>query len=323
MSTPHNLGFPARNYKLGTRKKGKDGKFYKVIETKNGKLRWQKVKSRSGTSQNKDDLSRLYDFRKLTPAQKIQKMDLNHDNYVSVYEFLASQPSLGPKARPGRIDYHYQNITNVISFFFTIIRNDPRLSNKIACIPETTNPINPELKSSVFVYIKENKVFASPRLNKSIEKCKKEGYRFVIMTLNIGDTLAPHGISHQNMLIADLKNKTIERFEPHGQNKTLFIYNDQEKVNKLVQNFLKNRKINYKYLSPKIISPIVGPQSKADAFCGMCVTFSIMYTHLRLLNPHLSQRKVNEMMMRGTPARVRDKILKYARFVEDVLKKYT
>ena len=169
MSSPHNLGFPARNYKLGTRKKGKDGKFYKVIETKQGKLRWQKVVSQSG-QKTKDDLSQIYDFRKLTPAQKIQKMDLNHDNYVSIYEFLASKPSLGPRARPGRIDYHYQNITNVISFFFTVIRNDPRLSNKIACIPETTNPINPELKSSIFVYIIENKVFASPRLKQSIER---------------------------------------------------------------------------------------------------------------------------------------------------------
>jgi hypothetical protein len=310
MSTPHNLGFPARDYRLGTRKKGKDGKYYKVIETKMGNLRWQKVTpTLSGSNKKSSDLANIYDFRKLSTKQKIHKLDINNDNYVSVYEFLATKPSLGPKAKPGRIDFHYQNITNVISFFFTVIRRDPRLANKVACIPETPNPINRDLKASIFVFIRENKLFASPKLKRSIEKCKKDGYRFVIMTLNIGDIMGPTGLSHQNMLIADLKNKTIERFEPHGQIQKLFYPNDQAQVNRLIRNYLKKQKINYKYLPPKIVSPIIGPQSKADAFCGMCVTFSIMYTHLRLLNPHLSQRKVNEMMMRGTTKNVKDKIL--------------
>jgi hypothetical protein len=325
MSSPHNLGHPAREFPLGSRKKGKDGKFWQVIETKTGKARWKRVNELKPEA----DLSNIYDFRISRPPspnmpQHLKYLDLNRDNYISVYEFLASRPSLGPRAQPGKIDFHYQNITNVINFFLRIVQRDPRLRFGVVCIPEGRSPINPELKGSVFIYLKENKLYQSPGIKETINNCRRQGIRFVIMTLNIADTVGPKGSSHQNMLIVDTKKETIERFEPHGQIKKLFYKDDQKKINRMIPDkLIKPNKLKLKYLSPNLISPLIGPQRKADAFCGMCVTFSIMYTHLRLLNPHLSQKKVTEMMMRGTKERVKEKILKYARFVEEILKKYT
>jgi len=322
MSSPHNIGYPAKNYKSGTRKKGKDGKFWEVIKTKTGKSRWKKIKS------NNNNLSNIYDFRNNPSTypnipENLIDLDLNGDNYVSVYEFLASRPSLGPRAKPGRIEYHYQNIKNVINFFLKIVRQDPRLRFNVVCIPEGRNPINPELKGSVFIYLKQNKLYQSPGIKQSIEDCSRRGIQFVIMTLNIADTEGPEGSSHQNMLIVDTKKGTMERFEPHGQIKRIFYKDDQKKIDKIIRkDLIRKHNLKLKYLSPNLISPLKGPQQKADAFCGMCVTFSIMYTHLRLLNPHLSQKEVTEMMMRGTKARVKEKILKYARFVEDILKKH-
>jgi len=329
MSSPHNLGYPARNYTLGTRKKGKDGKLWQVIETQTGQLRWKRVTelSKPKTQTKTSDLSDVYDFRKQKQKQlpkHLTSLDQNRDNYVSVYEFLATRPSLGPRASPGKIKYHYQNIRNVINFFLKVVQKDPRLHFNVVCIPEGRSPVNANLQGSVFIYLKENKFYKSPGLKKSIEQCRKKGIRFVIMTLNVGNTINIDGYSHQNMLIVDTKKNTIERFEPHGQINRVFYQNDQMVIDHMIRNrLIKKLKLKLKYLPPNLISPVIGPQQKADAFCGMCVTFSIMYTHLRLLNPHLSQKKVTEMMMRGTKTRVREKILKYARFVEDILKKKT
>lgn len=42
----------------------------------------------------------------------------------------------------------------------------------------------------------------------------------------------------------------------------------------------------------------------------MCITISMMYLHMRILNPDLSQNKLKVM------------ILKYARYVEETLKEH-
>jgi hypothetical protein len=81
-----------------------------------------------------------------------------------------------------------------------------------------------------------------------VDNCIKAGKRFVAvpLTLEIGSTG-----NHQNMIILDLKLKTVERFEPHG---VLTINNDMDTYinNKLKEIFSH---INYTYIEPEQLCP--------------------------------------------------------------------
>ena len=77
---------------------------------------------------------------------------------------------------------------------------------------------------------------------------------------------------------------------------------------------------DFKYLSPKDLSPYMGVQSHADAYCGMCVTISMMYLHLRILNPDISQKKLVKFLIKRDKKKLRSMILKYAKHVENTLK---
>ena len=77
---------------------------------------------------------------------------------------------------------------------------------------------------------------------------------------------------------------------------------------------------DFKYLSPQKLSPFIGVQSKADAYCGMCVTISMMYLHMRILNPNIEQTKLVKFMMKRTREKLKTMILKYAKHVENTLK---
>ena len=55
---------------------------------------------------------------------------------------------------------------------------------------------------------------------------------------------------------------------------------------------------NYKYISPVDISPKIGPQGKADAYTGMCLTFSLIYLQLRIMNPEVEQTEVVKYILK-------------------------
>jgi hypothetical protein len=122
------------------------------------------------------------------------------------------------------------------------------------------------------------------------QKCNQSSSKFIAIPF----LFYLQDCRHANILIADTKNKTIERFEPHGS----IIYSsrfscpqsfaDQE----LAELFSE---YGYQYLSPKEICPLIGPQEEYETQKrmrqeeGFCVTWSIIYANLRLEN--LSENK--------------------------------
>ena len=138
---------------------------------------------------------------------------------------------------------------------------------------------------------------------------------FIFATIQTGSS----SFTHANIIVIDLIKKTYERFEPYGFDRPQF----ENKIDKKFKNEIRNITglYNFKYISPTDISPKLGVQSKADAYCGMCVTISMMYLQLRILNPNLSQKKVVEYLLKKDRKELKSTILKYARHVEKTLKK--
>lgn len=62
-----------------------------------------------------------------------------------------------------------------------------------------------------------------------------------------------------------------------------------------------------------------GSFNKDNRF-GYCVTWSLMFTILRILNPSKSVEELNNLLLDGTPSELQSKILKFAKYYSDILK---
>ena len=194
---------------------------------------------------------------------------------------------------------------------------------KIVCIPNYTfeyyNEKNQKIvdKTSSMIDLYEKKNYFPSNMISAIENCIFNNARLIYFTLQIKKTSS--FFTHANIVIIDTLNKTIERFEPYGQ--PIFYNNkivDDIFINYVI-NYLKLN--NYKYIKPESISSKIGIQRKADAYCGMCVTISMMYLLLRILNVNTPQKDIIKYFLKFSSKELRVKILKFAKYVEKTLKK--
>ena len=176
-------------------------------------------------------------------------------------------------------------------------------------------------RTAVAYNFKSKKLFLAKKMKKNIRKCKNtKNVRFIFFTFIIIPSKKAK-ITHANMVIIDWKKKTVERFEPHGH------YNFNPKISCEIDKLFSTKILpkidltNFSYLSPTLISPKLGIQSKTDAYNGMCITISMMYLHIRVLNPDIKQIKLVKFLLNRPVSKLKKMILKYARHVENILKK--
>ena len=168
---------------------------------------------------------------------------------------------------------------------------------------KNVKPVDPEVSIDLF--------------NQMIKKCKK---RIIAVSVQLIVENKPG--THANMLILDTKEKTVELFEPHGKRSEettmdhlVGAYNISDKLlKKYFQKFFPD----YKYISPKDYLPSYGFQAKFDAYSGLCVTWSTMYLHYRVLNPDLTSKEITKHIKKKVNKQF---LLKYAKYVEDTVKK--
>ena len=150
-----------------------------------------------------------------------------------------------------------------------------------------------------------------------VHKCIEDS-RLVPISLEI---IVPNVGTHANMILIDSQKKTVELFEPHGNRD-----NDSEledisraytKVSTNVQKFFRKFLSDYTYIPPSKYEPKRGLQERLDAFSGICVTWSILYMHYRILNPDIDPKKL-VLYMDGKVNK--QFLLRYTKFVEDTLK---
>jgi hypothetical protein len=140
--------------------------------------------------------------------------------------------------------------------------------------------------------------------------CRDQPMRLV--TLSLGSPR--FGESHANMIIINDERREYERFEPHGDKTERFTASD-EKLNRLLNAAMQSKyaqstlgiPTDYKYLTPMDFCPALGPQSLSRAEfeaerkrCprgGFCLTWSIMYGLIRIVNSRLSREQAVEATM--------------------------
>lgn len=166
----------------------------------------------------------------------------------------------------------------------------------------------------------------------NLNSCDKINKYIVFLNLFL-ITITDNGFeySHSNIIIINLLQKTVERFDPHGGStfiqdgkniKNLKKIYKQELIDEVLRDKFNKILPNYKYLDLSTVCPYLGPQVKIDAFNGICVTWSLMYFLLRVLNPSIMPEYVIKNMMSGTHKEVLSKVLKFQRYVIDYLRDY-
>jgi hypothetical protein len=139
----------------------------------------------------------------------------------------------------------------------------------------------------MILFYRDAYIYIPDEFEKNIKTSKK---RFVVFQILIyGD-----GFAHENVLIVDKVKKTVERFDPHGQdvahglNRTL--------------NYISIEKLGYKYfhtiglgLQARDFTGAVYGSAFGDPG-GYCVTWSFCVLELRLLYPDFEMNKIIKLL---------------------------
>jgi hypothetical protein len=240
---------------------------------------------------------------------------------------LSKKQSKGSKESLGSINYHYQKYYNTFAFLKKIITKN-KILHKRTCIPDVGKGwMKSFLKLHFFKDIPAinsimslKPVDSTQSLHKfitEVDKCMKQ-HRLVPINLEI---IVPDVGTHANIILIDTHKKTVELFEPHGKrdNKSQLedISRAYYKVSKNVQRFFSRYLPDYTYIAPSEYEPGEGLQARLDAFSGLCVTWSILYLHYRVLNPDISQK---DLLIHLDSKITKSILLRYTKYVEETLK---
>lgn len=247
------------------------------------------------------------------------KYDKNNDGLISLKEYLDEELSLGPKALPTSIDYNYQGYENIYNYFMIEFLEDKKF--KILCAPNFVLEWgkNNIIRAAIVYNIDKDEFYYNDMIKKSINECeKKKTIRFIFLIFATLENRFKN-FTHANIVIIDLFKKTYERFEPYGYENLTF----ENKIDRRFVNEIKEITglEKYKYISPVNISPKLGIQKVADSYCGMCITISMMYLQLRILNPDIPPKTIVKSLLKKDKMELKRIILKYAYHVEKTLKK--
>jgi len=184
------------------------------------------------------------------------------------------------------------------------------------CIAEFSNPQGEfGERQRGYQYHKQTKMFEVKRwaLESTFECLKKK--RFVVAILSHTSYGTPF---HANALVFDGKSQSLTRFEPNGGDAF-------PESNKAIKKWMIGSFPGWKYHAPPDFCPTLGPQrieAKAPTLPGeihgYCQAWSLMFLHLRLLNPDIPNGQIVQQMTATKNAEhLREMIRNYAGFVAE------
>ena len=254
------------------------------------------------------------------------------ENGITKYKFYTLENDKNHCPSP---DASNLNLSNVISNkFFSGHRRFSRASIVIMNAPFTNSKNN---------YNDKMKILIPPNLKSTLDKCVRDKKYMIICDLDLrfGDEIY-NTVGHANTIIFDTKNKIIERFDPHGGSVYLgeefkkpgrkdFKFGDikrkssaladQEYIDSELKAKFKKILPEYTYMDTNDTCPYLGPQIKADAYKGLCGTWTAMYMLLRVLNPQLKPADISSKMIEGTTNDIVHKLLRFQKFIINKIKK--
>jgi ankyrin repeat protein len=143
----------------------------------------------------------------------------------------------------------------------------------------------------IISYYNENEYYIHPYLNNIINAHRRSGnkrFACVFLSLIYEKTL------HANLLVYDLKNMTVERFEPYGNTMQLDGNIDEVLEEELTWN------TGLKYIKPEDYLPVAGFQTISDEnnlinkksgdFGGFCLAWCLWYLETKMKNPDVSSK---------------------------------
>ena len=276
----------------------------------------------------KNKLAMVSKKKSKKPKKTVKKQKTQNKYKGNIVDVpFSDNVSLGSKASLGNINYHYQKYYNTFAFLKEIIKRNTKLQN-LVCIP---NVGSDWMQSFIKVHFFKNIGSLKPHLESvkpvdsfvskeqfmiEIKKCMS--HRLIPISLEI---IVPQVGTHANIVLIDTKKKTVELFEPHGardnQSELESISRAYFKISKNVHKFVKINLPEYKFIPPSKYEPEEGLQARLDAFSGLCVTWSLLYLHYRVLNPDIPPKLLIQYLEKKIK---RKELLRYTRYVEDVLK---
>ncbi len=154
-----------------------------------------------------------------------------------------------------------------------------------------------------------------------ISECKGKNTEFIIIPLGIEMKAG----SHANYIIYDIKNKTVERFEPHGSATPPGLNYDPKILDELLESRFKAIDDNIKYYAPSDYEPKIGFQlmdifennkKKIGDPGGFCALWAIWYVDMKLRYRDLDCKELMEVLIRSIKTQnisVKNMIRNYAK----------
>ena len=235
---------------------------------------------------------------------------LQKEHKIVDIPFSESQ-SKGTEATLGDIHFHYQNYSNVMDYFH-------KIEHPSVCFFEGgkafLNLRIEDIKMGIYPLEHNETSFKN-----NLMKCIKSKHRFIPVILN----LITNDGNHANILLIDKKDKIVELYEPHGSRPVQSVLGGikgaYNKKIREVRRFWRKILPNYKVFNVVDFKKGTHFQMEYDPdnHSGFCVTWSILFVHYRLLNPHVKL----DNLVKYIAARVTTtKLLQYAKYVEDNIK---
>ena len=279
---------------------------------RSNKRRPKKKKIPSKTKKKKISKKRNLDIERSTLMRGAlgYMKRLQKEHKIVDIPFSESQ-SKGTAATLGDIHFHYQNYSNVMDYFH-------KIDHPSVCFFEGVKAfLNLRIEDiEMGIYPLEHN---ETSFKNNLMKCMKSKNRFIPVILNL---ITNEG-NHANILLIDKKDKIVELYEPHGSRPVQSVLGGiKGAYNKKIGEVRRFwRRILPKYKVVNVVDFKRGTHFQMeydpDNHSGFCVTWSILFVHYRLLNPHVKL----ENLVKYIAARVTTtKLLQYAKYVEDNIK---
>ena len=284
--------------------------------------------------------------------RQLREMDVDGDGFVSVDEYLHARRSKGERERVTTRSHRrseadsFETFDLDIKVLLAILRQRSVLRH-IACIPDVRLCLYRHSHTGKFhithdtarrdrcprydggaslwldgacgimvtsLWERRPRLWLPRNILTSLTTCERDGYHFVVSNFGLyHSTDLSEG--HANCLLFNLKTHTIERYEPVGR-----LYSDD--TDRTIKRLFRAQARGWKYVGTQNAAPLLGPQAIGDSYHGMCVTFTIYFMLVRLLNPDKTPAQIYDFLVRGSARQIRSRALRLNKWVIEKLRRY-
>jgi len=213
--------------------------------------------------------------------------------------------------------YHYQDYM-IFSQYLEHLLHTEKISTEVRVPKDFSDmTLGLELSSGDIkpYYVSEKDFMSNIRSGMKDKKTK-----FIPVILNLEITSDDN---HANVLVINKNTNEIELFEPHGYRTSAStlggIASAYQKKMRYLKRYWKARLSTYKVVNvvDSVKRTAFQTEKDPDDHSGYCITWSLLYTHYRILNPDISTTTLLSHIDHKITTRL---LMRYAKHVEETLK---